>query len=260
MATEFCPHTGSRLTSILKDSAMQSPEGVIYVNDTRSLDYGEDYFLSEYKAQYGKTYLEDETNLRSMANRRLNRIEKYLKPGAKIFEIGCATGFFLDEARKRGYQVSGIEISPFASEYARDRLKLDVRTEAFSTAETMYDAVFAFYVLEHMDDQRTAFQTIAKMLNRGGIFGFAIPSSNGPTLRYNPDAWIKTHPTDHFADYSPASLQKIFPHYSMKLLDCWPASYHPQRARGLLRNQWLFRRYANLFCFGDTMEGVAQKI
>lgn len=259
MAIESCPHTGSRLSSILSHRAMRSPEGVIYVNDARSLDYGEDYFLSEYKNQYGRTYLEDEVNLRQMANRRLDRIKGYMKPQSQVFEIGCATGFFLDEARKRGHTVSGIEISPFASAYARDSLGLDVKTEPFGQTSSTYDAVFAFYVLEHIPDQKFAFQKIADMLKPGGIFAFAIPSSNGPTLRYNPEAWIKTHPQDHFADYSPDSLRQILPHYSMKLCECWPASYHPARARGILRNPWIFRQYANLTCFGDTMEGVAQK-
>ncbi|MBL8022378.1 MAG: class I SAM-dependent methyltransferase [Leptospirales bacterium] len=260
MAIESCPHTGARLTSILDNRAMRSPEGVIYVNDTRSLDYGEDYFLSEYKNQYGKTYLEDEANLRRMANRRLDRIRTYLKPQSSVFEIGCATGFFLDEARKRGYDVKGIEISPFASAYARDTLRLDVKTEPFKAGKERYDAIVAFYVLEHMPDQKAAFQVITDMLNPGGIFVFALPSSNGPTFRFSPETWVKTHPRDHFADYSPASLDKILPHYSMKLRATWPASYHPARARGILRNPWIFRRYADFTSFGDTMEGVAQKL
>jgi len=261
MSISLCPHTGRPLKTILGGSAYESDDGIIYVAGTHSLDYSEDYFLTEYKKQYGKTYIEDEPNLRLLAQRRLSHILKSRRPPAEIFEIGCATGFFLDEARKLGYSASGIEISPYASAHAREKLRLNVGTRAFlaEPVSERYDIVCAFYVIEHLPNQRAAFSAISEMLKSGGLFVFALPSSFGPTMRFDPDSWLSTHPCDHFADYSPRSLKKLLPGYGMRLLDARPASYHPQRARGLLRNRFLFRTYANLFCFGDTMEGIAIK-
>lgn len=261
MYTE-CPHTGGPLSPIHGGKAAVSQEGVIYFRDARSVEYGADYFLSEYKNQYGKTYLEDEANLRAMARRRLQLLLRWCRAGS-LFEIGAACGFFLDEARIAGFSVSGLEISPFAAAHARS-LGLDVREDSFpgpphAESENKFDAVCAFYVLEHIEDQKAAFSRISRMLKPGGAFMFALPSSFGPTLRWNPERWIETHPADHFADYSPASLQQVLPRYGMRLVQTRPASYHPARARGLLRIPLAFRLYADAFSFGDTMEGLAVK-
>ena len=40
--------------------------------------------------------------------------------------MGCGHGLLLDEARRRGYEVTGIELSTGAAEYAREVLELDV--------------------------------------------------------------------------------------------------------------------------------------
>ena len=47
-----------------------------------------------------------------------NKIKKKHK---KILDIGCGPGFFLQRAKKRGWEVLGIEPSSKAAKYARDR-------------------------------------------------------------------------------------------------------------------------------------------
>jgi len=46
--------------------------------------------------------------------------------GAKVLEVGCAEGHFLDAARKRGWEVCGVELSPVATASARRRFGLQV--------------------------------------------------------------------------------------------------------------------------------------
>ena len=138
----FCQHTRKPLKPLedvypafhglekAEDFAV-SENGIIYYLKARSLDYGPDYFLSEYEAQYGKSYLDDEPNLRRLSASRLDWMDQTLvvsgakvdwpEQGPALLEIGSAAGFFLDEANDRGYRTLGVEISDFASNFARGR-------------------------------------------------------------------------------------------------------------------------------------------
>jgi SAM-dependent methyltransferase len=251
---------------------MASPEtGTLHYLDAHSLNYGPDYFLDEYRKQYGKTYLEDEASLRTLANRRLDMIARFVRPPVRILEIGCAAGFFLDEARRRGYETAGIEPSPFASEHADRKLGLEVIRSPFNEESIGlirkrfsgdFDVVAAFFVIEHIPDQAGAFCNIRDLLRPGGIFAFALPSTFGPLGTLHPRDFALTHPVDHFADYSPHALRSLFPLYGMRARLFRPCSYHPERvhpivARPPLRS--LYRIFADALAFGDTMEGVAQR-
>ncbi len=260
--------------------------GTVYYLKAEAKTYEGDYFLAEYAAQYGRTYVEDEGHLRELARKRLALLgdgvaaNRITKPSAKysrtqsevtpataprLLEIGCAAGFFLDEARSAGFRCEGLEVSSFAAQYGREQLGLEIKTASFldTTLETAaYDLVAAFYVIEHFAEQRSVFEKIAGALKPGGAFLFAVPSTNGPLFEYSPGGWRSTHPSDHHADYSPASLRRVLPEYGMRLERVRPASYHPDRARG-----WkgalpaaLYRAYANAFAYGDTIEGVARRL
>ena len=61
----------------------------------------------------------------------------------------------LDEARRRGYEVEGVELSQAAVRYARGTLGLpvqEVALEAASLDDERFDVVILTDVLEHFDD------------------------------------------------------------------------------------------------------------
>lgn len=266
MIAGMCPHTGGPLKPLRGplEGFCISPEGVVYSQKARALQYDADYFLSEYRAQYGRSYFEDEPYLREQARRRLDLLGRVCPPPARMLEIGCAAGFFLDEARKSGYDVVGVEISKFAQDHASNTLGLDVRHGAFPDAAPagVFDCIAAFYVLEHFQDQGLLFHEVASRIRPGGALLVALPSTNGPLFTTNQATWAKTHPVDHFADYSPRSLGRILPRYGLELVDVRPASYHPARMRGRPYWAWLpglYRRWADRTAFGDTLEFTARR-
>ncbi len=263
-----CVHTGRELTVKTLGSrrfGFDEKTGNVYYLDAKSLQYGSDYFLEEYSAQYGRTYFEDEPALREYAKQRLRMLSKYTLFHGKLFEIGCAAGFFLDEARKSGYQVAGLELAEIALKYAVEKLGLDISPEAFenySIVKESYDVVAAFFVVEHLGDQRSAMTRISQMLRKGGYFIFSLPSAFGPAFQCNPDDWGESHPEDHFADYTPRGLKEIFPLYNMELVETRPFSYHPDRSCGLWKiagKLGLYNYFARRFCYGDTLLGIAVK-
>lgn len=259
-------HTDPRLGA---DYGICSQSGTVYYLKAQTRDYDGDYFLSEYSEQYGRSYIEDEPHLSALANRRLELLQSpaanssprdSAKP--RLLEIGCATGFFLRAAHERGYQCEGLEVSEYAAAYGRDTLGLDIQTASFLDVDlpaASYDVIAAFYVVEHFSEQRQIFAKIARALRAGGQFLFALPSTNGPLFEYRPEEWVRTHPPDHHADYSPASLRVVFAQYGLTTGALRPSSFHPQRARGWkgLLPAFAYRQYARRAVYGDTFEGVA---
>ncbi len=202
----LCPHTGMPLRPAshpaLVDFGLSPGTGAVHYLKARALAYDDDYFLTEYKTQYGRTYVEDEPNLRRLARRRLALLPEIAPTRSahapRLLEIGCACGFFLDEARQVGYATEGLEISPYAATFARQQLKLDVRQGSFlehgDGPRGPFDVVAAFFVLEHFAAQAGAFRKIAELLRPGGLLLFALPSTRGPLFECSPETWARTHP------------------------------------------------------------------
>ena len=90
----------------------------------------------------------------------------------RLLDVGCGHGLLLDEARRRGYDTVGLELSREAAEHAREALGLDVRElplEGFSEGTNGdspggFDVVVLADVLEHLDDPVDAIDRCARLL------------------------------------------------------------------------------------------------
>lgn len=241
--------------------------GVHFYKLAKERDYEDSYFQEEYKNQYKKTYYEDEPQLRNLARVRLEMMSAFQDPkGKTLFEIGSAAGFFLSEAEKKGYKVAGMELSSSEAEYSKDKLGLDVISGSFLDDSIFpnetFDAVCAFFVIEHFPNAELVFERISKLLKPGGLLFLGLPSLNGPSFQTNPEEWFRTHPSDHFWDYSPDSLKKMLKMYGLVTVYRKPMSYHPNRDKGWkgkYLTHRLFVRFANLSCYADTFHSIAIK-
>ena len=237
--------------------------GTFFYKKAVSREYTDSYFQEEYKKQYSKTYREDETNLRNLAKKRLSLLAKYAPLEGKLFEIGCASGYFLDEAKKAGFAVSGIEISQSESAFARS-IGLDVATVSmFDYAkDDKFSVICAFFVLEHFPDLEQIFARISNLLLPGGLLFLGLPSAAGPVFSTNPTEWFKTHPTDHFYDFTPQAFKKTMQRTGLEVIHASPMSYHRERDKGWKGQlpEFLYRKLADLTCYGDTIHTIAKKI
>ena len=50
---------------------------------------------------------------------RVEKISRFKKPG-RALDLGCASGFFLANLRKRGWEVAGCEVAAWAAQHARE--------------------------------------------------------------------------------------------------------------------------------------------
>jgi 2-polyprenyl-3-methyl-5-hydroxy-6-metoxy-1,4-benzoquinol methylase len=148
-----------------------------------------------YREMRDDDYLAEEEGRRATANRLLDLIGAH-RPRGRLLDVGCGHGLLLDEARKRGYEVVGLELSRAAAEYARS-LGLDVREwplEAFGHASNgdspgTFDAIVLADVLEHLDDPVAAIAQCASLLRPGGVLCVVTPDPTSVTARLAGARW-----------------------------------------------------------------------
>jgi len=98
---------------------------------------------------------------------------------AQILEIGCGTGHNLPMLAQFGH-VDALELDEEARHHARKRLGREIMSaplpELAGVADAEYDLIGAFYVIEHIDDDRAAIASIASKLKPGGKFVMTVPA------------------------------------------------------------------------------------
>jgi SAM-dependent methyltransferase len=141
--------------------------------------YDEGFFAGE--GEYA--YVDERTvepQVRVRAAGRLARVERMLAArgvgSRRLVELGCAYGTFLDEARLRGWTVTGCDVSHDAVAWAREHRGLDVRTCDLADAglaPASADLVTGSEVVEHLADPVRTARAMFEVLAPGGVALFS---------------------------------------------------------------------------------------
>ena len=187
-----------------------SPCGHVQV-DPRPADMGP-FYPSGYWSAPGKPQgiaVLEQAYRESLVRRELRRVQRLVRPGGKLLDVGCGTGDFLDIARRAGFQVTGVEFAGPAAEYARDQRGLDVRLGTLREAnlpEATYDAVTLWHVLEHVPDPVTTLQDVLRMLVPVGVLVVQVPNFGSLQAQIFKSRWYGLDVPRHLHHFTPASL------------------------------------------------------
>lgn len=143
-----------------------------------------------YRDMSDDAYLTEEVGRRATAAHLLERIAEHV-PEGRLLDVGCGHGLLLDEARRLGFDVVGLELSRDAARHAREDLGLDVRElplEEFDTWEG-FDVVVLADVLEHLDDPVKAVERCARLLQPNGALCVVTPDPSSLTARLAGKRW-----------------------------------------------------------------------
>jgi SAM-dependent methyltransferase len=143
-----------------------------------------------------------------------------------LLDVGCGGGFFLQQCRQRGFDVTGLEVSRQGAERARvdfgDRI-LNLALEDANLAENSFDVVSLNNVLEHFLDPVGALSKVRSLLVPGGLVTVSVPNVMfariahtmfGPLRRIgvpNPlDRIELLHAPNHLFAFSAHTLRMLF--------------------------------------------------
>lgn len=120
-------------------------------------------------------------------------IEKYLKPGDRICEIGAGTGRYSHALARRGYRVDAVELVEHNIEIFRQNTRLDenvsvIRGNALDLSaflDDQYDITLLLGPLYHLyneADKRQAIREALRLTRAGGVIFAAYVISDGCLL------------------------------------------------------------------------------
>jgi 2-polyprenyl-3-methyl-5-hydroxy-6-metoxy-1,4-benzoquinol methylase len=146
-----------------------------------------------YRGVEDPEYFASESERRAQFRRSLDRLEQrgLAKPPGRLLEIGSSVGLFLDEARRRGWKVVGIEPSGWAARSASAR-GLEVfngTLEEFDAKGARFDVVCSWDVWEHLEDPMRALRRVYDLLEPGGSFVFTTVNLGGLGRRLFRGRW-----------------------------------------------------------------------
>lgn len=239
--------------------------------------YDRDYFFAEYRAQYGRTYLEDFPAIESAGRTRVAIMERVLgrrarkRPHGTIVDVGCAYGPFLAALRSAGWPCFGIDLSSDAVAYVRKVLRLPAmrlgleRLERRHVPAARIDGITLWYVIEHVNDLDGALRRLAGLLDPGAVLAFSTPNGSGISSRVDRRAFLAASPADHRSILRPGGLRRLLDRYGFRLARIRVTGHHPERFPGLLGRlaaSGPFGRAAILLAsrlcgLGDTFEAYA---
>ncbi len=108
------------------------------------------------------------------------------KDKGKFVEVGSYAGIFLNEAKKRGWEVIGIEPLEIPALYSEKEFGIKAIREYFEEAElepNSVDVVVSCHVIEHVHDPGAFIRKASKLLKSGGNLILETPAYDSLTFK-----------------------------------------------------------------------------
>lgn len=178
----------------------------------------------ELQTAYGDAASEDyeaeEAGQRATAAAELRRIERHVPARGRLVDLGSWVGFLASEAKRRGWDVVGVEPSRWAASRARARgvevieaplLEADLPPGSFAVV-TMGD------VIEHLPDPGAALDRVARLLAPGGVVWMATPDAGSRLARILGPRWWSVIPT-HLHLFTRRGMRLLLESHGFEVLD-----------------------------------------
>jgi 2-polyprenyl-3-methyl-5-hydroxy-6-metoxy-1,4-benzoquinol methylase len=204
--------------------------GLIRTNPRPTAEWKSRFYDPRYNAyaeEHGRDFIYAPDERRLPGYRRLLRfLRRRVRRGARLLDVGCASGLFVKEARELGLDAEGCDYSEAAARYGREQFGVHIITSpaaSIGAPSDSYDVVTLLHVFEHLEAPLAVLSELRRVLKPGGLllletvnyrphylietrFRFLIPLYERLTKR-DGLPWV---PFDHLYHWSPEALLRAF--------------------------------------------------
>lgn len=143
----------------------------------------------------------------------------------ELLEVGCAKGYMLALLRAHGWMVRGVEVSPQAAAFARERFGLPVFT---GTLQHWLDAAdfapaavtLCTDVVEHVTDPPAFVAQLYRATAAGGWLIIGTPNADSEHRRVQAEQWLGFNPF-HIFLFNRAALARLLGRAGFELVESY---------------------------------------
>ncbi|WP_283743822.1 class I SAM-dependent methyltransferase [Sideroxydans sp. CL21] len=132
------------------------------------------------------------------------------KPGS-LLELGVGGGRFLFRMKKRGWDVTGVDIDPKVAERILEKYQINVYTGDVTNIEIekQFDVITLNQTVEHLIDPLAVLKKCYQLLNPGGRIVITTPNVESLGAKMFGEYWRGWEPPRHLYLYSTKSLENL---------------------------------------------------
>lgn len=163
--------------------------------------------LSKIEGLYRRFVLIDHVRFISHAARTIES-----RGSPRILDVGCGSGVLLNLLHKKGFEVSGVDLSIDAAEIVKQNYGLDVAVGSIEDVffdPGSFDVVVLLHTLEHVPNPRAMLKEVIRILKPSGRLVVQVPNIDSLQFRLFGVRWYGLDVPRHLIDYSQSSILKL---------------------------------------------------
>lgn len=146
--------------------------------------YSSDYYREREKYYFDNIVTNPESgkfdeNIEAFSS-GLDKLNSMKSGKGKLLDIGCGLGIFLNMAKEDGWSACGVDVSPYAVKYAKEKFGLDAHNSGvlgnIEFPSETFDVVTLWDSLEHFPDPLGQFKEIHRVLKNDGFVMLNVPN------------------------------------------------------------------------------------
>lgn len=232
-----CPHCGSKdYNRIARKYISVSIENCNKCNLMFTSPIYKSLIFSElydklYKAEGSTTDMPTSEQLSKLTSENFQGSDKYfgdriklisqITEGRDLLEIGSSWGYFLWQAKKMGFQTTGVELSDTRRRFGIDKLDVNLVKTTTELGERKFDIIYTAHTLEHFTDLTKIFQDISDHLKVAGKVIIEVPNFD---FAVHGNSLLSVIGAVHPIGFCSEFFQQNLPKYGLSILgfyDSW---------------------------------------
>lgn len=191
------------------------------------------YYAPEYYGSGNKKFIGPVARFVSFFQEgRARLLSRLLTRRARVLDVGCGDGGFLEQLRARGFQTEGTEWTPESAKraargsdapiHAGDLLELNLPMES-------YHCVTLWHVFEHLREPAAALERILELLKTGGYLVMSMPNQESWQAKALGPAWFHLDPPRHLYGFGPRSISRLLRKkgFRIRTIHSWSFEQNP---------------------------------